>query len=69
MQKQVEQKRTVAKQDQIEISPEAKQLQESVKTNTQRTEYVQSIKNQIESGNYTIDPEKIAKKMIDFWSK
>lgn len=68
IQKQRELKKEVNKQDQIEISKEALKLQESEKVSKQRTEYVQSIKNQVASGNYQIEPEKIAKKMMDFWS-
>ncbi|WP_068673086.1 flagellar biosynthesis anti-sigma factor FlgM [Oceanobacillus sp. Castelsardo] len=68
LKKQAEVKREVNKQDQIEISKEAKQLQESERPNEKRAEYVQSIKNLVQSGEYQVDPEKTAKKMIEFWS-
>lgn len=66
---QADPKKKVSKEDQLNISNAAKQLQESNKTNTQRAEYVQNIKNAVKSGQYEIDHEKVAQKMIDFWSK
>ncbi|RKQ35580.1 flagellar biosynthesis anti-sigma factor FlgM [Oceanobacillus halophilus] len=68
LQKQANIKKEVNKQDQIEISNEAKQLQGNDKVSEKRAAYVQSIKNQVESGEYQVDPEKTAKKMIEFWS-
>ncbi|WP_156288307.1 flagellar biosynthesis anti-sigma factor FlgM [Oceanobacillus salinisoli] len=68
LQKQAELKKEVKKQDQVEISSAAKQLQESEKPNEKRAEYVQSIKNLVDSGEYQVNPEKTAKKMIEFWS-
>lgn len=66
---QADPKKKVSQEDQLNISNAAKQLQESNKTNTQRAEYVQNIKNAVKSGQYEIDHEKVAQKMIDFWSK
>jgi negative regulator of flagellin synthesis FlgM len=68
LQKQAEVKREINKQDQIEISKEAKQLQDSERPNKKRAEYVQSIKDLVQSGEYKVEPEKTAKKMIEFWS-
>ncbi|WP_085991346.1 flagellar biosynthesis anti-sigma factor FlgM [Oceanobacillus senegalensis] len=68
LQEQVEIKKGIKKEDQIEISTEAKQLQENGGLNNKRAEYVQSIKNQIDSGEYQVNPEKVAKKMVDYWS-
>jgi len=58
-----------SKRDQLNISSEAKQLQETKKTTMKRSEYVQQIKNEVQSGKYQINYEKTANKMIDFWSK
>lgn len=69
VQKQAEIKNEVNKKDQIEISSEAKQLQESEKPNAKRASYVQEIKNQVDSGEYKVNHEKTAEKMIDFWSR
>ncbi|MBP1971173.1 negative regulator of flagellin synthesis FlgM [Virgibacillus natechei] len=69
MQKQADYKNEVNKKDQIEISSQAKQLQENEKPHVQRASYVQEIKNAVESGEYKVNPERTAEKMIDFWSK
>lgn len=69
LQQQAEPTKKVNREDQLDISSAAKQLQESKKVNTQRAEYVQNIKSEIKSGEYEIDHEKVAQKMIDFWSK
>ncbi|MFD2629171.1 flagellar biosynthesis anti-sigma factor FlgM [Oceanobacillus kapialis] len=67
IQKHTEIKRE-AKQDQLEISNQAKQLQEGEKANPERAAYVQSIKKAVDAGEYKVDAEKTAQKMIDFWS-
>ncbi|PAV31013.1 flagellar biosynthesis anti-sigma factor FlgM [Virgibacillus profundi] len=69
IQKQMDYKKETNKQDQIEISSQAKQLQENEKPNAKRAAYVQDIKNAVDSGEYKINHEKAAQKMIDFWSK
>ncbi|RDW16514.1 flagellar biosynthesis anti-sigma factor FlgM [Oceanobacillus arenosus] len=69
MQKQAEIQKTVNKQDQVEISSHAKQLQENGKPNEKRAAYVQEIKNAIATGDYKVEAEKVADKMIKFWSK
>lgn len=55
--------------DQIHISKKAKQLQQDVKVNKNRLKFVKNIKAKVEAGEYKVDYEKTAKKMIDFWSK
>ncbi|WP_047980837.1 flagellar biosynthesis anti-sigma factor FlgM [Ornithinibacillus contaminans] len=69
IQKQADYKKSVQQQDQLEISTQAMKLQENTKVNPKREAYVQEIKNQVESGQYKIDYEKTAQKMIGFWSK
>ncbi|WP_096269427.1 flagellar biosynthesis anti-sigma factor FlgM [Paucisalibacillus globulus] len=69
IQKQMEMKKVGKQQDQLEISSEAMKLQENTKVNAKREAYVQEIKNRVESGQYEINYEKTAQKMIDFWSK
>ena len=69
MQKQADVKKEINREDQLEISSQAKQLQESEKPYAKRSAYVQQIKNEIASGEYKVDPDKIAEKMIAFWSK
>ncbi|MGM8364583.1 flagellar biosynthesis anti-sigma factor FlgM [Virgibacillus sp. W0181] len=62
-------KHKTAKNDELNISNEAKQLQENNKTGQKRTAYVQEIKKAVDTGEYTVNPERSAQKMIDFWSK
>lgn len=68
MQKQMDLKKDI-KQDQIEISSEAKKLLENEKTDPKREAYVQNIKDKVAAGEYKINYEKTAKKMIEFWSR
>jgi negative regulator of flagellin synthesis FlgM len=69
IQKQMEMKKVGLQKDQLEISTEALKLQENTKVSAKREAYVQEIKNRVESGQYEINYEKTAQKMIDFWSK
>ncbi|GAB3056905.1 flagellar biosynthesis anti-sigma factor FlgM [Virgibacillus ainsalahensis] len=69
IQKQTDYKKDMEKKDQIEISSQAKQLQEKSKPDAERAAYVQEIKNAVDAGEYKINHEKTAQKMIDFWSK
>ena len=69
IQKQAEYKKEMNPKDQLEISNQAKQLQEHARPNAERAKYVQKIKNAVESDEYQVNHEKTAQKMIDFWSK
>ncbi|WP_339210956.1 flagellar biosynthesis anti-sigma factor FlgM [Aeribacillus sp. FSL K6-8210] len=55
--------------DRVEISKQAKQLQQTSGFDLQRQEKVQEIKKEIESGTYKIAPDLIAKSMIQFYKK
>lgn len=69
IQKSTDHKQNVERKDQLNISSEAKQLQESKSMSKERATYVQEIKLAVESGEYQINHDKAAQKMIDFWSK
>ncbi|TFJ93300.1 flagellar biosynthesis anti-sigma factor FlgM [Lentibacillus salicampi] len=69
MQKQMDYPKDANKKDQLEISNQAKQLQERVKPDAKRAAYVQQIKDAVDKGDYQINHEKTAQRMIDFWSK
>lgn len=70
LQQKADVKKDINREDQLNISKEAKQLQESKKKSHQeRAEYVQDIKNKVKSGQYEINYEKASQKMIDFWSE
>ena len=70
--KQLQQHHTTKKQghqkDQLNISDAAKKMQQTKSSDTKRAGYVNEIKTLVQSGEYKVDPEKIAGKMIDYWS-
>lgn len=66
-QQQTQQKQTY--KDQLNISKEAKQLQESNQLTKERAAYVQDIKKLVDSGQYEVKHEEVAQKMIDFWTR
>ncbi|QNG60251.1 flagellar biosynthesis anti-sigma factor FlgM [Metabacillus idriensis] len=57
------------KQDQVQISNKAKELQEQNGIVQSRQEKVAAIKQQVESGTYTIDPKAIAQSLINHYQK
>lgn len=57
------------KADKVEISSKAIDLQQSNELVKARQEKVQAIKAQVESGTYTIDPQAIAKGLLNFYKK
>lgn len=71
-QKQINQQKQVQQnpnQDKLEISKEAKSMQESGKVASPRSERVAGIKAQVDNGTYKPDPSVIAKKMVNFFSE
>lgn len=62
-------KKETTSKDQLEISKQAKQLQETEKPDPKRATYVQEIKKAYESGEYQVDLKQTVQKMINFWSK
>lgn len=55
--------------DKIEISNTAKELQQNSSVIADRQKKIEAIQKQIETGTYKVDPEKVAKSMVDFFSK
>ncbi|PLS17867.1 flagellar biosynthesis anti-sigma factor FlgM [Bacillus sp. M6-12] len=56
------------RKDKVEISPEAKELQQVSQIELERQEKVKKISEQIKAGEYEIKPEEIARKLYDFWN-
>ena len=54
--------------DQLQISSVAKELQSSTFA-TERSERVQQLKVEIESGNYKVDAKKVAADLLSFYRK
>lgn len=54
------------KADKVEISASAKELQGSLKIPQERQAKVEELKIQVENGSYKIEPQKIAKGLVNF---
>lgn len=67
--KEVSENTRLNKKDQFTISEEAKDIQKALKVAKEspdiRKEKVEKIKAKYDSGNYNIDPKKVAEKMIE----
>ena len=53
--------------DKIEISHTAKELQQQSTFVMDRQKKVEAIQSQIQNGTYKVDPEKVAKSLVDFF--
>ncbi|GAA0472215.1 flagellar biosynthesis anti-sigma factor FlgM [Alkalibacillus silvisoli] len=53
--------------DKVEISTQAKAMQESNSIQKARQEHVQSLKQQVENGEYNVDLNKTAEKLLQFY--
>lgn len=64
-------KKSDQKTDQLNISQEAKMMQMKQTGQSERAQYVQELKEKIQSGTYEINYEHVAEKMIDYlkWGK
>jgi len=56
-------------QDELKISQEAKELQKNGTNSLERDKYVAEIKKMVQADEYEINHNKVAEKMIDFWTK
>ena len=55
--------------DKIEISSAAKEMQISSNYNTERTEKLQKLKEQIQTGEYKVDANKLAEDVLKYYRK
>ncbi|WP_336822028.1 flagellar biosynthesis anti-sigma factor FlgM [Sporosarcina sp. USHLN248] len=55
--------------DKLEISSQAKQLSEVSTFAAERKERIQELKAQIKSGEYKVEPEKLAENLIKYYKK
>jgi negative regulator of flagellin synthesis FlgM len=65
--KQVDSKKPAAKQDKVEISATAKELQQVSQWAVEHQEKVRKLKEQVQNGTYKIDAEAIAKSIYEFY--
>lgn len=57
------------KKDQVEISEEAKELQQNSSWMLERQNKVRELKEQVQNGNYKVDADAVAKSIYDFYFK
>lgn len=55
--------------DKIEISTAAKEMSASSTYNSERSQKVQQLKEQIQSGNYQVNAQKVAEDMLNYYRK
>ncbi len=55
--------------DKVEISNKAKAMQESNTIEKARQDHVQSIKQQVQDGEYDVDLKKTAEKLLEFYRR
>jgi negative regulator of flagellin synthesis FlgM len=65
--KQIDSKKPTAKQDKVEISTTAKELQQVSKWAVEHQEKVRKLKEQVQNGTYKIDADAIAKSIYEFY--
>lgn len=65
---QVEKNKKTNREDQLQISKEAKHLQESEVT-SKRDAFIEKIKEDVQADRYKINYEKTAQKLINYWSR
>jgi negative regulator of flagellin synthesis FlgM len=58
-----------ADSDKVEISATAKEMQQLSQYSASRQERVEQLKLQVQNGTYKVNPEQVAKSMIDFYTK
>ncbi|MFE8696494.1 flagellar biosynthesis anti-sigma factor FlgM [Cytobacillus sp. FJAT-53684] len=57
------------RKDQLEISTEAMQLQQGGnQIEIERQQKVNELKSKVESGEYKVNPEEVARKIYSFWN-
>lgn len=62
-------KQSSEQKDKIDISKAAKSLQKNQQYEVERSKYVQELKEQVQAGEYEMDHEQLASKMIEFWKQ
>ena len=71
--KQMEKQQTLEnvnkKQDKVEISSAAKEMQQANQISNERQKKIEALKQQIQNGTYQVDKEAMAKGIVDFYLK
>lgn len=69
MEKMDQVKQASKKQDKVEISSAAKEMQQANQISAERQQKIDALKQQIQNGTYQVDAKATAKGIIDFYSK
>lgn len=62
-------KTAASQRDEVQISAEAKQMQQSSQISLERQEKIKEIKEKIDKGTYKVNAHEVARKFYEFWSK
>ena len=65
--KEMQMKKSAVKQDKVEISAAAKELQQLSQWTVEHQEKVRKLKEQVQNGTYQIDAKEIAKSVYRFY--
>ncbi|MEE6134133.1 flagellar biosynthesis anti-sigma factor FlgM [Bacillus sp. 1780r2a1] len=65
----MEKAQQTGKRDGVQISKEAKELQQMSTKATEHSAKVEQLKQQIENGTYKVNAEEVAKGLINFYKK
>lgn len=57
------------KKDELQISTEAKLMQQESRITTERKEKVEALKEKVQNGEYKVNSEEVARKFYDFWNE
>jgi negative regulator of flagellin synthesis FlgM len=69
MHKQASLQKGNSAEDKIEISSKAQELLKGNPIEEARKQKVEQLKNDIQNGDYQVNYEQTARKMVDFWTK
>ena len=65
---QVGKTRSLQKEDQLQISPQAKEMfKKNIEIDVDRQEKINALKAQVQSGEYKVNSEKVADSFFQFW--
>lgn len=64
-----EKTRPIQKEDELQISNQAKEMYGKNIKEVERQEKINALKAQVQSGDYKVDNEKVAEKIFGYWFK
>jgi negative regulator of flagellin synthesis FlgM len=64
-----EKTRPIQKEDELQISNQAKEMYGKNIAEVERQEKINALKAQVQSGDYSVDNEKVAEKIFGYWFK